>query len=116
MIVKQLPEKFRSRGVHYQQVKRYGDVAIFSLRYGDTSPVIGYDCIKVQSYTLEVRNRLKSLGRDAIPGKPDDVIESYPSSRQWGKAAWSFTSYHAAQEKYWQLVGVEKRKILEQVL
>ena len=115
MVIKKLAKQFRSHGVHYQQIERQGDVALFSLRYGDNTPVIGYDVAKVQSTPLERYNGLiRDLSRK-IQGNPDDVVESYPSSRQWGQCAWSYTTLPAARSKYWQLIEQEKRKTLEMV-
>lgn len=115
MVVKKVPEKFRSHGVHYLQIERTGDVALFALRYGDASAVIGYDAVKVSRSTLERYNGLFRDTSKQIPGNPDDTVESYPPSSSWGSSAWSFTTLPAAREKYWQLVKQEKLKTLEQV-
>jgi len=115
VVIKKLSEKFRSYGVHYSQIERTGDIALFSLRHGEVSAIVGYDVVQVQSYTVEQANRALWRNMNAIPGNPDDVVESYPSSRQWGQQAWSFDSLPAAREKYWQLVNQEKRKTIEQV-
>jgi hypothetical protein len=112
-----MAERFRSHGVRYALVERMGDAAVYSLRYGDNLPIIGYDVVKVQSSTGEQLNALLSSrrGTKIEDYAPDDRIERYPSSSQWGSAAWSFDSLPAAREKYWQLVNQEKQKALEQV-
>ena len=115
MVVRKLAEKFRSHGVHYSLVARQGDVALFSLRYGDNTPIIGYDVVKVCHTTLESLNRLYGHSRHGLSGELTDTVELYPKSSLWGSAAWSFDSLPAARQRYFQLIEQEKQKALEQV-
>jgi len=96
MNVKTLPEQFFKKGSFYQQVKRTGDIAIFSQAYSAVSPKIGFDVVRVQKYAS---NRFRAKNSQLLC-KEWDFIETYPVSEQWGQQAFSFDNFDAAIKKY----------------
>jgi len=110
MIIKPLVKKFNSRGSIYEQVRREGDLAIYSLRYTSSSPIIGFDVVRVCQTTLEVYNGIFRDPLRRIQGNPDDVVESYPSSSQWGYKAWSYTTLPYAEKKFMELKESEQKE------
>jgi hypothetical protein len=101
METKPLPLQLKKYDVLYQQMIRENDAAIYSLSYPvNVSRIIGFDVVRVLRYTLTAdhpgfENRGAQLG---------DIIETYPSSGQYGKNAWSFSSYESAKRKYDKLL------------
>jgi hypothetical protein len=100
-----LPLQLKKYGVQYQQVIRENDAAIYSLSYPENvSRIIGYDVIRVLRYTLTADHP----GFENMEAQLGDIIEHYPSSEQYGKNAWSFSSYESAKRKYDKLLEISK--------
>ncbi|MBN1578226.1 MAG: hypothetical protein JW913_16820 [Chitinispirillaceae bacterium] len=115
MVVKTLTKRFRSYGVFYEQIERLGNIAIYSLKHRENTPVMGYDVVKICWTTLERYNRAPWKNAKAMPGNPDDVVETYPNSSLWGSWAWSFNSYPKAKTWFNQVCQSEAAKVLKSV-
>jgi hypothetical protein len=99
-VIRELAKRFRSYNIFYKQVARAGRLAIYSLKYSVTGAIVGFDVVRVQCTTLERYNGLFRDTSKRIRGNPDDIVETYPSARQWGYAGWSFTTYPAALAQF----------------
>lgn len=92
-----LNQSFRSNGCLFEQVKREGQAAIFALRYAENGPVIGYDTVLIQ---------VEPAGE--VFGKPVPERERMPSSSEYGRFGWSFSSLETAGKKFEELVKAGK--------
>ena len=112
MEIKTLPLQLKKYNVLYQQMIRENDAAIYSLSYPvNVSRIIGFDVVRVLRYTLTAdhpgfENREAQLG---------DIIETYPSSGQWGRNAWSFSTFESAKIKYDKLLEISKNTAENQI-
>lgn len=92
-----LPEAFSRAGWQFEQVKRVGDVAIYRKRQKrQRSCPLG-------AWTFEVIKIQKRKERFVF-GKPYPAKESYPSSEQWGDAAWSYPDLEGSEKRFQSLI------------
>jgi len=84
-------------GFVYTQIKRHGDVALYSQSKGDR--IVGYEVIIIKQGAPHPHSK-----------STFDKIELYPSDQQFGVNGWSFGNYgdlsialHNAQNKFNQI-------------
>lgn len=83
---KRLAKVFRQDGFAYQELKRCGDVALYSKsKHG----YMGFEVVVVRN-----REAYTIAGKTVEPG------EVYPNSEAWGTLGWTFLNYDAAIEKF----------------
>lgn len=85
--MKTLDVDFTSKGFHYRQLSRDGDVAVFGQKWGENGST-AYETVIVQRHN----------GRE-IAGTKIPPAEFYPSSGQWGIKGWTFTDRDQAFAK-----------------
>lgn len=81
-----LKKEFRSRGFHYKEVERHGDLAIYEQRSAHGS--VNWEVIRITRH-----NGFKIAGLQFPPA------EMYPGAGQWGMKGWTLKSLERAQEK-----------------
>lgn len=89
--MKALTTEFKSHGFDYKQVKRDGDVAIFSKTKPNQSGE-SYEVVRVKKYPTY-----------AIAGVEIPEHESLPGDESWGDDGFTFTDLEKAKEKFYKL-------------
>lgn len=78
--MKVLPLEFTSKTFTYRQVKREGNVAIYSQHDHPTSKPGAYEVVVIKSHNGYV-----------MAGVPIPAAEMYPSDSSWGKLGWTYS-------------------------
>ena len=94
--IRALPLRLARRGCWYEQVQRGALAAIYSLRYDQRGPIIGYDVMK-----LRVRPASRFGDREIT------AHEVWPSDEDHGRTAWSVTTLAQAQRRFAMLEGAQ---------
>ena len=97
---KPLETKYDYRAFTYTQVKRTGDVALFSVSYKGEDKPMHWEVILV---------RVNPGG--LMFGKLVDPYERYPSDAEFGRLGWGFMSLEAAAARFDKLVKAEAAKL-----
>lgn len=88
----------------FTQIKRQGNVAIYSRTDPETDRVVGYEVIvisTVKAGTVYVKG-----------GKPTEhASESYPGCKSFGKSGWACVSIGQAENKFSQVVKDEQTTV-----
>jgi|GEM_PF-2739509 hypothetical protein len=87
--MKTLLKKLKRKGVFYEQVKRTDGAALYSLRYAEGGPIIGFDVFKVHRQ-----------GESHFKGNTYPSYERFPRDSDYGSSAFSFNSLKAAEKKF----------------
>ena len=90
--MKPLLSHLHRNGVFYSLEQRTGNVALFSLRYAQRGPIIGFDCFRVRL----------AEGR-VFDGKTIPPYEQFPRNSAYGSSARSYTTKEAALKKFNEL-------------
>lgn len=94
---KPLKTEFRKFGFDYKQIKREGDVILFSQSKMGT----------ITSYEVGVIDRCEAFERW---GRMNEATEMYPASCNWGKLGFTCGSLERAEEKFRNMVEFYKNK------
>jgi hypothetical protein len=95
--MKPLSLHLKRKGVFYSQEQRTETTALYSLRYDQRGPIIGFDCFQV-----------RLLGGKLFKGKTIPPYEQFPRDSDFGSSAWSFSTKEAAMEKFNELVNASQ--------
>lgn len=103
--MKTLPTDITSKGFHYKQVLREGNVAIYSQAGAPNGPIIAYEVIVVQSH-----NGYVAFGNE-VPAS-----EYYPRDEDWGKKGFTVSGYgddnlHRAKVKMREVIAANEVKV-----
>ena len=85
--MKTLPKQFRKGGFDYILVERIGNAAI----YRQTKLPALHEC-------YEVGRIRQNKAREAF-GRQIEASESWPSSEEWGRLAWTYRDLRHARER-----------------
>lgn len=91
--MKLLPSYLKRKGVLYSQEGRTETTALYSLRYDQRGPIIGFDCFRVRLVRGKVFN-----------GKSMPPYEQFPRDSDFGSNAWSFSAKGEAMKRFNELV------------
>lgn len=94
--MKILESSFTTKGWHFEQVQRNGDIAIYR-RWKDNGLPAHFETIKIESHN----------GYE-IGGKWIEPAESYPSEKSWGTKGFTFHTLAEAQQRALSLSSPEK--------
>lgn len=98
--MKSLVTEFVERNTTYRQVKREGNVAVYSHSWaGEPDHVRGYEVFVVKSH-----------GDVEIYGNKVEAAETYPGKNAFGKWAWSYIKLELALDRFAQVVQDEGMK------
>ena len=81
----------------YRQIKRIGDVAIYSRTPVDSNRVFGYEVVLIKTVKAGT-----IFAKGAKPTEKD--YESYPGGKAFGKTGWFCTSLKQAESRFSELV------------
>lgn len=91
--MKVLETEFTRRNVTYRQIKREGNVAVYSYSPpNEPDRVRGYETIIIVSHDAYV-----------IHGNPVEAGESYPGDSAFGRTGWSYLKLDSALDKFTQV-------------
>ena len=91
--MKVLETQFTKRNITYTQIKREGNVAVYSYSpANEPARVRGYETIIIVSHDAYV-----------IHGNPVEAGESYPGDSAFGKTGWSYLKLENALDKFTQV-------------
>jgi hypothetical protein len=92
--MKPLPEHLCRNGCYYDLVQRMADVAVYSLRYENGGPILGFDVFRV-----------RRMGERVFKGKIIPPYEQWPPGEAYGRYAWSYDTEKTAMEKFIELTA-----------
>jgi hypothetical protein len=90
---KPLPTTVHRHSVFHELVRREGAVAMYSLRYVASGPIVGFDV-----------GRVRTVPDGLIHGKYAPSYEAFPASEAFGTSWWSWTSREAADKCFAKLL------------
>lgn len=91
--MKVLETQFTKRNVTYTQIKREGNVAVYSYSpANEPGRIRGYETIIIVPHDAYV-----------IHGNPVEAGESYPGDAAFGKTGWSYLKLENALDKFTQV-------------
>jgi hypothetical protein len=114
MNYKSLPENFTQKGWIFSQVKREGDIAIFSklpTKFGGKA--IGYEVIKIQKNEANDRVFKDKEGKEVKHSY--EAQERYPSSEEWGTYGFTATTLEQAEKIFQKLIAAKNEKLSKKV-
>ena len=84
-----LPHQFSADGFAYEQIRRYGQYALYQQTRRDTPPMcpIHYEVVRIR----------QAAAHTWPNGKTTPAREVYPTSRAWGRDGWTFGTLAAAE-------------------
>ncbi len=90
--------QFRLLGFEHTQLRRVGDVAIYS----QSKPGLpdAYEVVRIQKHAA-----YSAFGKDFTAG------ESYPTPAQWGTEGWTYPKLEQAERKFRELVKEHEKTI-----
>lgn len=87
---------FSKQGCIYHQEALKGNIAMYSLKYDQKGPTIGFDVWKVPE-----------VGVMVLDGKSIETGGLIPGSGAWGSSAWSYSTRKLAETKFNELINAE---------
>lgn len=102
MNYKPIKTEFRSRGFDYKQIKREGDIAVYSQTRITTGK---------QNFEVILVARHKGF---RVAGQEFPPAETYPTANQWGARGWTQTNLEAAEAKF-ERVKADRTPVEEEV-
>lgn len=87
--MKELSKQYRKYGYTFDQVKREGDVCIYSQKNEESGKIVGYEVFEIQKKQAFEMN-----------GHSYEASEAVPNSAKWGECAFTSGNLAAAEIRF----------------